>query len=84
MNLIESVSESFLPTLSQLNNRQVVKELLIPIPVRVLRGRLSICNYSSFPFDFKDGMWDLIVVVAEYCLSFYFNSVLMLRFIFCL
>ena len=40
--------------------------------MRVFRERLSICVCSSFPFGFKGGMWDLIVLVVELCLSIYF------------
>ena len=31
--------------------------------------------FSCFPFGFKGRMWDLIVSVPDYCLSFYFPSV---------
>ena len=40
--------------------------------MRVFRERLSVCMCASFPFGFEDGMWDVIVFVADHCLSFYF------------
>ena len=27
---------------------------------------------ASYPFGFEGGMWDLIILVADHCLSFYF------------
>ena len=30
--------------------------------------------FSSFPFGFKDRIWDLIVSVPDHCLSFYFSQ----------
>ena len=41
--------------------------------MRVLRGRLSICECASFPFGFKVGMWYLIALV--YKTFFILNSV---------
>ena len=35
----------------------------------VFRGRLSICVCASFPFGFACGMWDLIVLIPDHCLS---------------
>ena len=40
--------------------------------MRVLRERLSIRVCASFPFRFGGGMWDLIVLVHDHCLSIYF------------
>ena len=31
---------------------------------------LSICMCASFSFGFDGGMWDLIVLVPDHCLSF--------------
>ena len=31
---------------------------------------LSVFMCASFPFGFEDGMWDLIVLVPNHCLSF--------------
>ena len=31
-----------------------------------------VCVCASFPFGFEGGMWDLIVLVPDHCLSFYF------------
>ena len=36
--------------------------------VRVFRERLSICVYSSFPFGFEGGVWDLIVIFPDHCI----------------
>ena len=33
---------------------------------------LSINVFISFPFGFERRIWDLIVSVPDYCLSFYF------------
>ena len=34
---------------------------------------LSVYLFSYFPFGFEDRMWDLIVSVPDYSLSFYFG-----------
>ena len=34
---------------------------------------LSICVCVSFPFGFEDGIYALIVLVPDHCLSFYFG-----------
>ena len=49
------------------------KELFIRFTVYVFRERLSICVCPSFPFDFEGGMWDLIAVIPDHCLSIYFS-----------
>ena len=33
---------------------------------------LSVCVYASFPFGFEGGMWDLIALIPDNCLSIYF------------
>ena len=35
------------------------------------RKLLSVYIFSYFPFGFEGRMWDLIVSVPDYCLSFY-------------
>ena len=35
--------------------------------------RVYQCVNSHFPIGFGGGMWDLIVLVPDHCLSFYFN-----------
>ena len=50
----------------------VWESLLIRFTVRVLHGRLSICECDSFLFGFEGGMWDLIVLVPDHCFIFYF------------
>ena len=39
------------------------KELFILFTVRVLRGRLSVCECASFPFGFESRVRDLTVLV---------------------
>ena len=41
----------------------------------ILRGGLSICECASCPFGFEGGMWDLLVLVQDYCLSSYFYMI---------
>ena len=38
--------------------------------MRVFRERLSVYVCTSSPFGFDGGMWDLIVLVPNHCLSF--------------
>ena len=33
---------------------------------------ISLCVFGSSPVGFEVGMWDLIVLVPDHCLSFYF------------
>ena len=42
--------------------------------VRVFRERLSIYLCVSFAFGFEGGMWDLIVLVLDHCLSFILSN----------
>ena len=46
------------------------KALFIRFTVRVLRERLSICVCASFLLALR--IWDLIVLVPDYCLSCYY------------
>ena len=52
----------------------------IPVGSRFLfaasafRKLSSIYVFSYFPFGFEGRIWDLIVSVPDYCLSFYFVS----------
>ena len=50
------------------------KELFIRFTASVFRKLPSIYVFSYFPFGFEGRMWDLIVSVPDYCLSFYFVS----------
>ena len=34
---------------------------------------LPLCVCASFPYGPKSGMWGLIVLVSDHCLSFYFS-----------
>ena len=50
------------------------KELFIWFTARAFRKLLSIYVYLIFPpFGFEGRIWDLIVSVPDYCLSFYFS-----------
>ena len=33
---------------------------------------VTFCVCPSFPFDIKGGMWDVIVLIPDHCLSIYF------------
>ena len=44
--------------------------------MRVRRERLSVCVCVSFPFGFEGGMWDLIVLIPDRCVSVYFATIL--------
>ena len=41
--------------------------------VRVFRGPLSNFVCTSFPFGIGGEMWDVIVLITDHCLSFYFS-----------
>ncbi|MEW8547338.1 MAG: hypothetical protein AB2693_27840, partial [Candidatus Thiodiazotropha sp.] len=58
-----------------LNSHLLGKELLIRFTVRVFRKHVNLCTCTSFPIGFKSGMWDLIVLIPEHCLSFYFTVI---------
>ena len=36
----------------------------------------EICVCASFPFGFEGGMWDLIVLIPDNCLSIYFTKLI--------
>ena len=48
------------------------KELYFRFTVHVLQERLIVCVCASFLFCFEAGIWDLIVLVPDNCLSFHF------------
>ena len=50
------------------------KELFILFAASAFRKLSSIYVFSYFPFDFEGRIWDLIVSVPDYCLSFYFAN----------
>ena len=49
------------------------KILFIRFSVHAFRECSSICACASFLFDFEGGMWGLIVLVPDHCLSLYFT-----------
>ena len=54
-------------------NRQLMNyHLFIRFTVRVFRELLSVSVYNSFPFGFEGGIWDLILLMPEPSLLFYF------------
>ena len=57
----------------QLNDHLSGKELFIRFTARAFSKLLSIYVFSYFPFGFGDRIWDLIISVSDYCLSFYFR-----------
>ena len=54
-------------------------QLFIRFALRAFREQLSLCVILSFLLFFWDGMWDLIVLIPEHCLSFYFLQKLQLN-----
>ena len=66
-------ADTMLPVLFcfQLNDHPFGKELFIRLNLRVSRERLSVFMCDSFPFGFEDGLWNLIVLFPDYCLSIY-------------
>ena len=37
-------------------------------------GFINLCVCASFSFGFEGGVWDLIVLIPDHCLSVCFNS----------
>ena len=61
------------------------KELFIRFTASAFRKLPSIYVFSYFPFGFEGRMWDLIVLVPDHCLSFYFlYDTGVIAFLFCL
>ena len=50
-----------------------MKDLLILLTVHVFRERSSVCVCASVSFE--GGVWDLIILVPDHCLSFYLGAV---------
>ena len=50
-----------------------VWERAVQFTVHVFHECLSVCVLVSFPFGSGSGVWDLIVLVPDHCLSFYFT-----------
>ena len=46
--------------------------LFIRLPARAFHKLLSMYVFDYFPFGFEGRIWNLIVLVPDYCLSFYF------------
>ena len=55
-----------------LNDHLFGKELFIRFTARAFRKLLSIYVFCSFPFGSEGRIWDLIVLLPDHCLSFYF------------
>ena len=50
------------------------KELFIQCTVNVFRDCLSVCVCASFPYGFLGGMWDLTLLVPDYCILFLIST----------
>ena len=57
-----------------LNDHLFGKELFIRLTAHVFRGRWSNCVCPSFPFGIEGGMWDVIVLIPDHCLSIYLEK----------
>ena len=55
-----------------MNDHLSWKELFIRFTVCAFRKLLSVGVFSYFTFGFEGRMWDLIVLVPDHCLYFYF------------
>ena len=53
-----------------MNDQLLEKELFIRLTVRVFHGSPFV--FLSLPFGFESGMWDVIVLIPDHCLSIYF------------
>ena len=50
------------------------KKLFIQFTLRVrFVNVIKFCVCHSFPFGILGGMWDMIVLIPDHCLSIYFN-----------
>ena len=58
----------------KLNDHLFGKELFIRFTASAFRKLPSIYVFIYFPFGFEGRMWDLIVSVADHCLSFYYEK----------
>ena len=56
-----------------MNDHLFMRELSIPFIVCVFRERLSVCVCPFVPSGFEGGMLDLIVLIPDHRLSFYFS-----------
>ena len=56
-----------------LNDHLFGKELFIRFAASAFRKLLSVYVFCYFPFGFEGRIWDLIVLVPDHCLSFYFE-----------
>lgn len=45
---------------------------LMRFTLGVSRKRLLICVWASYPFGFEVEAWDLIILVPDLCIYFYF------------
>ena len=43
--------------------------------MHVFSERLSICVFPSVPFGFDGGMWDLVIIFPDHCLSIYLEAI---------
>ena len=52
-----------------MNAHLLGQKLLIGFTMRVCREHVSI--YATFPFGFDAGLWNILVLESDNCLSFY-------------
>ena len=57
------------------NDHLFGKELFIRFTASAFCKLLSVYVFCFFPFGFEGRMWDLIVLVPDHCLSFYFACI---------
>ena len=57
-------------SIKNINHHLFGKQLFIWFTVRVFRVSIFVC--PSFPFGLLGGMWDVIVLIPDHCLSIYF------------
>ena len=62
-----------------MNNQPSGKELFIRFTARAFRKLLSVSVFSYFPFGFEGRIWDQIVSVPDYCLSFYSTKIFLIH-----
>ena len=72
LSVIKSFTQSIALTKDKEKEKELFgKELFIRFTASAFRKLLSVCVFSYFPFGFEGMMWDLILSVADHCLSFY-------------
>ena len=42
---------------------------------------VTFCVCPSFPFAIEGGMWDVIILIPDYCIAIYFNMLRLFNFL---